>query len=329
MNSSYFRRNRFVISNDQLKSKINTVEAPTQHINTDRHSISMLSTTTGSGPGELIQRTIARDVHIEHEKGPIGKGRFGCVWAARWHSDLVAVKVFFSMHEESWSWEANIYQSCLIRHENILGFIAADIKGNGFAVNMLLITDYHPFGSLYDFLGSHVLDKHLLYELLYSTANGLNHLHQEIVGTSYKPAIVHRDLKTKNILVKKNLECCIADFGLAVRFDSQLNKMEYGGGMRSSSRVGSVRYMAPECLDGRIRLDSIEELKRTDVYAFSLVVWECLLRVDEDGVLPHRPPYFEHVPGSPDPGRMHEIVCLQKIRPASRFEAHTTVRDLI
>ncbi len=38
-----------------------------------------------------------------------------------------------------------------------------------------------------------------------SIATGLNHLHMPIVGTQGKPAIAHRDLKTKNILVKKDL----------------------------------------------------------------------------------------------------------------------------
>lgn len=39
-----------------------------------------------------------------------------------------------------------------LRHENILGFIAADIKGTGGWTQMLLITDYHDLGSLHDYL---------------------------------------------------------------------------------------------------------------------------------------------------------------------------------
>ena len=45
-----------------------------------------------------------------------------------------------------------------MRHDNILGFIAADIKGTGGWTQMLLITDYHERGSLHDFLTSTVLD---------------------------------------------------------------------------------------------------------------------------------------------------------------------------
>ena len=50
-------------------------------------------------------------------------------------------------------------------------------------------------------------------------ASGLSHLHLEIHGARGKPAIVHRDIKSRNILVKQNLTCAIADFGLAVKYD--------------------------------------------------------------------------------------------------------------
>lgn len=60
----------------------------------------------------------------------IGKGRFGEVWRGRWRGGDVAVKIFSSREERSWFREAEIYQTIMLRHENILGFIAADNKGN-------------------------------------------------------------------------------------------------------------------------------------------------------------------------------------------------------
>jgi serine/threonine protein kinase len=83
---------------------------------------------------------------------------------------------------------------------------------------MLLITDYHENGSLHDYLQTHVLDSSSLLSLALSAASGVAHLHTEIFGTRGKPAISHRDIKSKNILVKRNGQCAIADFGLAVRY---------------------------------------------------------------------------------------------------------------
>ena len=59
-----------------------------------------------------------------------------------------------------------------------------------------------------------------------STASGLNHLHTVINATSQKPLIAHRDIKTKNILVKEDLTCCIADFGLAVIYNAVKNEID-------------------------------------------------------------------------------------------------------
>lgn len=76
----------------------------------------------------LVQRSIARQIQLVEV---IGKGRFGEVWRGRWRGEFVAVKIFSSREECSWFREAEIYQTVMLRHENILGFIAADNKGNG------------------------------------------------------------------------------------------------------------------------------------------------------------------------------------------------------
>ena len=58
-----------------------------------------------------------------------GKGRFGDVWRGRWRDEEVAVKIFSSRDEKSYERETEIYQTVMLRHENVLGFIAADNKG--------------------------------------------------------------------------------------------------------------------------------------------------------------------------------------------------------
>ena len=85
-----------------------------------------------------------------------------------------------------------------------LGFVAADNKDNGAWTQLWLVTDYLERGSLYDYLQLVTLDVESMLKMAVSIASGLAHLHIEIVGTQGKPAIAHRDLKTKNILVKRN-----------------------------------------------------------------------------------------------------------------------------
>lgn len=56
--------------------------------------------------------------------------------------------------------------------------------------------------------------------------------------SSGKPGIAHRDLKSKNILVKKNCTCAIADLGLAVRHESITDTID----IAPNQRVGTKRY---------------------------------------------------------------------------------------
>ena len=60
-----------------------------------------------------------------------------------------------------------------------------------------------------------------------------------------KPAISHRDIKSKNILVRTDGSCVIADFGLAVTHTQSTGETD----IPQNPRVGTKRYMAPEILD--------------------------------------------------------------------------------
>ena len=93
--------------------------------------------------------------------------------------------------------ECFIFQTVLMRHDNILGFIAADIKGSGGWTQMLMVTDYYEAGSLYDVLQSQVMDTTAMVKLCHSIACGVSHLHTEIFGSRGKPAIAHRDIKSR------------------------------------------------------------------------------------------------------------------------------------
>jgi len=82
----------------------------------------------------LVQRSIARQIQLLEI---IGKGRFGEVWKGRWRGESVAVKIFSSRDEQSWFREVEIYQTVMLRNDNILGFIAADNKGTGIRLHSM------------------------------------------------------------------------------------------------------------------------------------------------------------------------------------------------
>ena len=226
---------------------------------------------SGSGLPLLSQCSIAAQI-VLHDI--VGKGRFGEVWRGVYKGDDVAVKIFHTREEISWNHEVDIYQTCLIRHPNVLRYIAADSKDMGIQMQLWLITEFCEHGSLYDFLMTHTLDECKVLQLIFSAICGLSHLHAEIVGREGKPAIAHRDLKSRNILVKSDLVCCIADLGLALRYDRDSDSVEE----LPNRRVGTRRYLAPEVISETIGTKNFESFKRADMYSFGLVMWEVARR---------------------------------------------------
>ena len=282
------------------------------------------SSGSGSGLPLLVQRTIAKQIHLVKS---VGKGRYGEVWKGKWRGENVAVKIFFTTEEQSWFRETELYQTVLLRHENILGFIAADIKGTGSWTQLFLITDYHENGSLYDYLNEHTLDSEEMLRMSHSISCGLSHLHTEIFGTKGKPAMAHRDIKSKNILVKKNGSCCIADLGLAVRFISETAEID----IAPNTRQGTKRYMAPEVLDETINAAHFDSFKQADMYSFGLVLWELCRRCVVGGIVEeYQVPYFDCVQGDPSFDEMKKVTCIEKRRPAipNRWSSDENLRTL-
>uniref|UniRef100_A0A8C9WAW5 Activin receptor type-1 n=1 Tax=Scleropages formosus TaxID=113540 RepID=A0A8C9WAW5_SCLFO len=269
------------------------------------------SCTSGSGSGLpfFVQRTVARQITLNE---CVGKGRYGEVWRGQWQGESVAVKIFSSRDEKSWFRETEIYNTVLLRHENILGFIASDMTSRNSSTQLWLITHFHELGSLYDYLQQSTLDAAACLRMALSVASGLAHLHVEIFGTQGKPAIAHRDLKSKNILVKRNGQCCIADLGLAVMHFQDTNELDVG----NNPKVGTKRYMAPEVLDDTIQMDCFESYKRVDIWAFGLVLWEIARRTVSNGIVEdYKPPFHDLVPNDPSFEDMRKVVCVDQQRP--------------
>ncbi|XP_073678710.1 serine/threonine-protein kinase receptor R3 [Garra rufa] len=275
--------------------------------------------TSGSGTGlpYLVQRTMARQISLVE---CVGKGRYGEVWRGTWMGESVAVKIFSSRDEQSWFRETEIYNTVQLRHENILGFIASDMTSKNSSTQLWLVTHFHELGSLYDFLQYSTLDPEGCLRMCLSIASGLVHLHTEILSTQGKPAIAHRDLKSRNILVKRNGQCCIADLGLAVIHSQSNDYLDVG----NNPRVGTKRYMAPEVLDESIRVDVFESYKQTDIWALGLVLWEITRQTIVNGIVEeYRPPFFDMVPSDPSFEEMKKVVCVDQHRPSLHNRLHS------
>ncbi|VDP07961.1 unnamed protein product [Heligmosomoides polygyrus] len=150
---------------------------------------------------------------------------------------------------------------------------------------------------------------------------GLAFLH-ETQGNKF--TVVHRDIKSKNILLKSigsaadkemALTACIADFGLAAVFSSpQIDEQVTG-------QVGTFRYMSPEVLEGATEF-TVPAFQRIDVYAMALVMWEVLSRTSlgdgDDEVAPYKQPFEDVTSTYPSLGEMRDVVVNRKLRPEFR-----------
>ncbi|XP_071491101.1 activin receptor type-2A-like [Diadema antillarum] len=243
------------------------------------------------------------------------RGRFGAVWKGSCLNDIVAVKVFPIQDRNSWANEREIYNLPHMNHENILRFIATEKRGEGLDQELWLITEFHHLGSLCDYLKANVISWKELCGIALSMAKGLAYLHEDIPPTTaipfVKPAVAHRDFKSKNVLLKNGTTACIADFGLACVFEAGKNPGDTHG------QVGTRRYMAPEVLEGAIQFKR-DAFLRIDMYAFALVLWELVTRCTiQDGPIPeYRLPFEEELGQGPSLEDMQEWVVVKRKRPA-------------
>ncbi|KAJ8676304.1 hypothetical protein QAD02_012091 [Eretmocerus hayati] len=241
------------------------------------------------------------------------RGRFGAVWKAQLRTDVVAVKVFPIQDKQSWQSEQEIFKLAHMNHEDILRFIGVEKRGDNLQAEFWLITAYHEKGSLCDYLKANVVSWAEMCRIAESMARGLMHLHEEIPANKadgYKPAVAHRDFKSKNVLLKNDMSACIADFGLALIFHPGKPCGDTHG------QVGTRRYMAPEVLEGAINFTR-DSFLRIDMYACGLVLWELASRctVQDGPIGEYRLPFEEEVGLHPTLEDMQESVVHKKERP--------------
>lgn len=153
-----------------------------------------------------------------------------------------------------------------------------------------LVLEYYGNGSLSSYLKENCLTLTHVLHIINCIASGLDFLHTAI-NTSYdnsreKPVMAHRDLKSPNILMKKDPRFCVmADFGLVVTEDDLVE-----GCAPIKALVGTKRYMAPEILDETINVRDLMSFCKSDIYSLGLIIWEVLRRaLTSNGMDPSLP----------------------------------------
>ncbi|KAJ6970018.1 probable serine/threonine-protein kinase SIS8 isoform X1 [Populus alba] len=185
----------------------------------------------------------------------IGLGSYGEVYRGDWHGTEVAVKRFLDQDitgESLAEFRSEVRIMKRVRHPNVVLFMGAVTR----APNLSIVTEFLPRGSLYRLLHrpNNQLDERRRLRMAFDAARGMNYLH------NCTPMIVHRDLKSPNLLVDKNWVVKVCDFGLS--------RMKHSTFLSSRSTAGTAEWMAPEVL----RNEPSDE--KCDVYSFGVILWE-------------------------------------------------------
>ncbi|GBM41178.1 Mitogen-activated protein kinase kinase kinase 12 [Araneus ventricosus] len=174
----------------------------------------------------------------------LGSGAQGAVFCGCLNGELVAVK---KVREKS---ETDVKHLKKLSHCNVVSFKGVCVQPPCFCI----IMEYCPSGTLHNLLrqGTEIPPKKVM-EWSKQVAGGMNYLHTH--------KIIHRDLKSENILIGCNDVLKISDFGTSRQWNDKSVKMSF---------AGTVAWMAPEV----IRNESCSE--KVDIWSFGVVLWELL-----------------------------------------------------
>ncbi|VAH29792.1 unnamed protein product [Triticum turgidum subsp. durum] len=251
-----------------------------------RHSgevnCTVFSSTQGNTNRQLIIKGSARrefrwDAIMEatanlSDQFAVGSGGSGTVYRAELPTgETVAVKRFVHMdsdmllQDKSFAREVKILGRVRHRHlVKLLGFVSQSDHGGS-----MLIYEYMENGSLYEWLHGgagegkkRVLSWDARLKVAAGLVQGVEYLHHDCV-----PRVVHRDIKSSNVLLDGDMEAHLGDFGLAKAIAENRN----GGKECTESAslfAGSYGYMAPECAY------SLKATEKSDVYSTGIVLME-------------------------------------------------------
>ncbi|KAL9686200.1 hypothetical protein QQ045_023655 [Rhodiola kirilowii] len=251
-------------SMDPISSmEMSTERAPSSPLRVPQSPrFSMSPNLSRHGSVKLDYDQIAKATHNFSSSHKIGEGGLGSVYKARLPNDqIVAVKQAKREHFQSmmneFSNEVDILSK--IDHRNLVRLFGYVDQGD----ERLLIMEYVPNGTLRHHLdGGHgkVLDFNQRLEITIDIAHALTYLHLYA-----EKQIIHRDVKSSNILLTDSFRAKVADFGFA-----KLSAAETEATHFSTKVKGTVGYLDPEYMR------TCQLSTKSDVYSFGVLLIEIL-----------------------------------------------------
>ena len=221
---------------------------------------------TNKGKSEFYQSLNSNSLNFyinydeikKEEEKQIGKGGMGELYLGEWQGKQIAIKkikldyIKNNVLSNKFINEINIIAS--MRHPNILLYMGVTIDNNN---NYYMITEYLPQGSLHEYLHPPkktkkipLTDKQKI-KIALQIAIAIQYIHSR--------KILHCDLKSANILIDKNFNIKLSDFGLSYFMSDP-----------PTGFLGTARWVAPEILKGG-KYDI-----KADIFSYGMIVMELL-----------------------------------------------------
>jgi serine/threonine protein kinase len=194
----------------------------------------------------------------------LGQGGFGIVYQGTWHYSEVAIKETLLPLEQLSSeakkeFAAEVQVMASLRNPNIVQFY-----GYCLSPRYCIVMEYMPEGSLYNALRTEkLIDWTPRLKIATDIACGLAFLH--------KAKILHRDIKSLNVLLDKGLRAKLTDFGLSKIKTETLTSPTTKTSAKDS--VGTLAWMAPELFKRRAVYTA-----KSDIYSLGVTLWELAAR---------------------------------------------------
>lgn len=183
----------------------------------------------------------------------LGRGAFGTVYRAKWMGTEVAVKLLDSSDYSTDDYReflAEISMMSNLRHPNVLGMLGGSLT----PPNLYFVSEYMRQGSLEKVLRALPnLGWTVRLQMALDIARGLFYLHHQ------SPPILHRDLKSLNILVDEHFRAKLADFGLSADKSDHLK-----------TKMGTLNWVAPEL----VNVTGRKYDEKCDMWSFGMILWE-------------------------------------------------------